>query len=185
MASPIYTQILEAMKARLLEIVGDGGESYFHTPFAVLIYPALTKECLRSDMGNPATIYVITPGLEEIATATMGPQGRERSDAVVDLALAQYFVPQTEDPFNPPSPTRIEIQSQLARDAEKALLRDFVDGVVPTAGVFGLLDPVLGNVITNVTVEAKDRTAENTWEEGWALVYLSVRLLFHYLPSAP
>lgn len=187
MAESYYTQILGAMKARLAGIVGDGGATYWYTPHAVIQLPALTREdCLNTNLGtgptDPPTVYVLSPGLEEISPATMGTAGRERSEFAVDLSLAQLFSAISENPFNPPVPDRITVQSRLARDATKALLKDFADGA---AYVFGLSDPVLGSVVTNVTVEAVDRTAENTWEEGWALVFLRVRILYHYPVGTP
>jgi hypothetical protein len=187
-AESFYTQVLAAVKARLAGIVGNGGATYWYTPHAVIQHPALTEACLRADLGtslvtDPATIYVLSPGLEEAAPATMGTSGRERAEFSLDLTLAQLFPPATaEDPYNPPNPDRITVQSRLARDATKALLKDFADGVT---SVFGLTDATLGSVVTNVTVEAVDRTAANTWEDGWALVFLRVRILYHYTVATP
>lgn len=184
MAEAVYTQIIAGIKTRFLSIVGDGGAAYWWTPHAVVISPALTLLCLRAGLGatdaagvitDPATIYVLSPGPEEKAGATLGRQGSQRAVMSLDISLARYF-PANEDPHNPPSPDRVTTQSRLVRDAEKALLKDIADGVQPLFGVNGCV---------GIEVSAADRTAENTWEENWALAFLRADISYFYPVTTP
>lgn len=184
MAESVYSQILAGIRTRFLSIVGDGGATWWMTPHAVVIFPALTEQCLRSSLGvadaagnitEPAVIYVISPGPEEKAGATLGRNGSQRAVMTVDITLARYFLG-IEDPHTPPVPDRITVQSRLIRDAEKALLKDIADGVQPLFGVNGCV---------GIEVSPADRTAENTWEEKWALAFLSAQVSYFYPVGTP
>lgn len=180
MAESVYTQIIAGIKARLQTIVGDGGATYWHTPHTVIVSPALTQLCLRPGVGgdvqtDPATIYVLSPGPEEMAAATLGPSGRQKCVMTVDLSCCRYF-PAQEDPHVPADPDRLTVQSRMLRDATKALLKDIADGVQPRFGVTGCVD---------IALVAADRTAEATWEQGWALAFLRMEITYFHTVSTP
>lgn len=180
MAEAVYTQIIAGVRSRLQAIVGDGGTSYWWTPHAVVVSPALTQLCLRSSLGtgfetDPATIYVLSPGPEEKAGATLGRNGSQRAVMSLDLSLCRFF-PANEDPHDPPNPDRVTVQSRLLRDAEKALLKDIADGVQPLFGVAGCV---------GIEVSAADRTAEATWEQNWALAFLRAEISYFYPVTTP
>lgn len=180
MAEAVYTQILAGVQARLLTIIGDGGTTYWTTPHAVVVSPALTMKCLQSGLGgavetDPATIYVLSPGPEEKAGGTIGRNGTQRGVMTLDFSLCQFF-PANEDPHNPPVPDRVTVQSRMMRDVEKALLKDQADGVTVLFGVTGCV---------GIEVSAADRTAEATWEEYWALAFLRAEISYFYPVSTP
>lgn len=179
MSEAVYTQIIAGVQSRFRSIVGDGGATYWMTPHAVVVSPALTQLCLRSSLGDaktdPATIYVLSPGPEEKAGATLGRDGKQRAVMTLDVSLCRFF-PATEDPHDPPDPDRITVQSRLVRDAEKALLKDIADGVTVLFGVTGCV---------GIEVSAADRTAEATWEENWALAFLRADISYFYPVTTP
>ena len=182
MAEAIYTQIVAAVRTRLRTIVADAGATYWYTPSLVEEFPALTDEevlqkCagLGSSPSAPATVYIISPGLEEKSPATMGTSGKRKGRMMLDVSAAQRFTAATENPVEPPSPSRITVQSRMIRDIEKALLADQTSA----AANLGMAE------VTDVEVTAADRTAENTWQKGWALAFLRVEILYHYPVGTP
>lgn len=167
MAESIHEQVVAAILTSLEAIVGDGGTTYWYTPSKVIRYGGFTDACLNPMVGDPATIYVLIPSEEERTPFAMG--GRWKARCILDIVAAQRFVPATEDPFNPPSPDRWQIQNRLARDIERKLL----------AGA------TVGGLAIDTEVQVVDRDPEDTHVDGWAVVLLRTLVEYEYAETAP
>jgi len=165
MAESIHEQVVAAIKTSLAAIVADGGSTYWYTPSAVVRYGGFSMECLSETKGS--TIIVLIPGEEERVPFAMG--GRWQARCMLDIAAATQFAPVTEDPFNPPSPDRWQVQNRLARDIEKKLL----------AGA------TVGGLAIDTEVQVVDRDPEDTYVERWAVVFLRVLVIYEYTETAP
>lgn len=174
MADSVYEQIVAAVKASIAAIIGDSGATYWYTPHKVIRWHALTEECLDASAGDSATIYVISPGEDEREQMTQGgTAGRNGGDARLTISLCQRYIPADgEQPFASQSVDRLLIQNRMAQDVEKKLNLD-----TTLVGSSGLA--------RNLHVQAVDRSAETTWEEGWAIAFMHVRLQFDYVRATP
>jgi hypothetical protein len=164
MAESAAEQIVAAIKTRIGGIVGDGGVTYWLTPALVLRAPGYTRECLDS---SHETIYALIPDEEE---QTEEASFEIHSDLRMDIALATRFSPASESPLNPPDPDRLKLQNRMAQDVLKRLLND---SATPFSW-FGAIG------VENLEVLIIDRTAEHTYEIGWAIVFLRVVVRYSY-----
>lgn len=175
MAESKYNQIMAALIARFESIESDNGTTWHYTPSKVIRYAAFTNDCLDDSIaGEETTLYVLVDKAEESEPMTQGPSGHERKVMALDVVLARRFAT-PERPFEQASPTRQTVQDRLIRDCQKALLKDTADG--NSSHFSGL---ALG-----VEVGEADRTAENTYHEGWAIAFQPARILYSHPVSTP
>jgi len=80
--------------------------------------------------------------------------------AHVDVAALTPFKPSSERPWAQPSLTRATIQDRLVLDVERAVYADVT----------------LGGTVENCEIILRDRSADRTYIEGWACVFMRVRL---------
>jgi hypothetical protein len=170
-ADPMATQIVDEMVDVLEAIVGDGGTTYHHKAARVVRAAGFTSACLDESIVDGA-IYVLVPGESE--RSRPGAMGGVRlSELPVDIVIALRFT-DGDDPFNPPDPTRWDVQDQLLKDAEKALLASDV-----------LNGRSASQLAINVDIVEKDRSPENTFVEGWAVAFMAVRVMYQATEAAP
>lgn len=170
MAESKAEQIFEAVRAELAAIQGDGGTTYWNTTSQSLAAADLTADCLDSTVGDPATVYVVVPGVE--TRLPMALSGVRQGLLELDVIGAQAFTPETENPYTAPPPIRRTVQNRLARDIERALTQ--------SAALLGSSGLALSVDVANV-----DRSAQNTYLSGWALVILGVHVLYQYVEALP
>lgn len=175
MAESLARQIVDAVVSRLGTIVADGGETYWYAPDRVFEWEALTQECLNLSVGNPATIYVVSPGdPEESTPATIG--GRYLSVLPLDVSMVRWIGEQS-DPFGSYLEPRGLVQDRMLRDVERRLVERVTTGSRDLVlGVTGALD---------LQVMTRDRSAENTSVPQWAIAIAGVRVQYTYSEGAP
>lgn len=172
MSERVHTLVRDALIDRLESIAGDFGTTYWYTPSKVIFYPAFTEDLLDESVGNPATIYVVSPGPRQKQPFTFG---KVLTIATFDITCAQRYR-DSESAFSPPDVDRGKIQDRMTGDVEKALLKDFASDA---GTVFGRSD------VHGVDVGSVDVTAENTWHESWALAFMPVQVHYTYAETTP
>jgi hypothetical protein len=158
MPEALAEQIPEAVKVSLAAIVADNGTTYWKTPSKVVRFGALSGDVLNKDH---ETIYVLTPDRIENRTHTGRVIDHELN---IDVALiSRLTLPAPEHPFNDAANTRWTLQNRMAQDVEKKLV----------AG-----DLTLGGLSYNVELVLWEMGGEETWIEGWAVVFGRLRVTY-------
>ena len=165
MADSTHQQVWDALKSLLAGIVSDGGTTYWYTPEAVVEFPAFSEQCLNTEK---TVVYVLAPD-EESEDVDGFTYQRTRVTEQIRLTVAQKFAPDTENPFDPPSPNRLEVMDRMLRDAEKKLNSDWT----------------LAGLALRVAVVRRDRSAARTYFQGWAVAHLTLRAEYEYDDDAP
>lgn len=163
MASPKHQQVWDALKTLLGGIVGDGGATYNYTVDAAIDSPALDSRCLNP---GKSTIYVLVPQDSDVDPFTFT---RTRVVAEVELVMARALDDTTEDPFNPPTESRIKVQNKLVQDATKRINSDYK----------------LGGAALRVAIVGEVRNAGETYYAGWVISKLLLRVEYEYDDDEP
>jgi hypothetical protein len=165
MADPKGQQIIDALVALLRDTpVGDHGATYWYSTGKVGVFPEFNARCVDTSVDGP--IYIISPGEGERRNMAYGVKG---NNWPLDLTLAIQFEPGAdENPFDPPNPDRLELQQRMLRDVEKAINSD----------------SDLGGLAIDVDLE-RDEQGGETWTEGWALAFATVRVQYSYPAGTP
>jgi hypothetical protein len=159
-----HSQMMTRLKALLEAIASDGGTTYWYTPQAVIEFPSFTAECLNA--GDRDVIYCLSPGKTDIDPFTYT---RTLAVAEVRLAMAKRVPTGTENPYSPWPTPRIEEQHRLIEDATAAINSDWD----------------LGANVLRVDIVEEDRSAEETYYDGWAVARLGLRVQYEYDDDEP
>lgn len=176
MSEPRSEQIVAGAVNLLAAIVGDGGVSTWYTCDKASRAAAFGLACLDSSITTAAadkapTSYVLIPDKAEGSLKT----SRQRlATLYCDLALARVFAPGSESPLTPPDPDRGKVQRRMAADVEKALIGD-----IPATCA------ALGSAVEMVDITDWDMSPENTFIDGWALVFGRLMVVYRYVTDTP
>lgn len=174
MAEPRSEQILEALKAQLQGIVGDGGSTFWWTPTAV-VRGDFDDDVLDASLGSeaePPVIYLLSldDQLDEDETFQA-----TRCELHVDLLVARRFTPATENPHEvevlaatDPTMRRQTVQNRLVADAKRALRGNFK--LTSVAAPEGLS--------LHIRIPLTEKGAQDTYTVGWAIAFLRLEVLF-------
>jgi hypothetical protein len=160
-------QIADAVVAKLAAIVGDGGETYWFTPGAVV-----RAHVVASSMLNPAIdpLYVVTPDRkEEARRSSLGRGGIIRGRAFLTLTLLKRHAVASEAPLTAETPTRWTLEERMQRDVRKALRED----------------PHLGGVSSGIDLVESEDGNQDTELAGYAMTFLRLMVIYHYAHETP
>lgn len=162
MADPKGLQIVDKLMTRLGAIVGDNGATYWYSPGKVIRHPEFNGNCVDASINGP--IYVVSPGRKEKRPFTFGIV---HVDWPLDLSLCSRFN-SGDNPFQAPPIDRLEVQERMLQDVEKSLNQ------------YRTLD---GLAID--TDFQTDEEGGETWIEGWAVSFATVRVEYTYAEATP
>jgi hypothetical protein len=163
-----HEQIVAALVTLLDGITSDAGTTYWYTPNVTRV-AGVTPDLLMPEKasGTASICAVIAPGRVGEEESTHESTERAR----VQLVLLKLWNPSIERPFVTPDPDRLKLQNRLVQDVQKKLNTDLT----------------LGGLVDNLT-EGEwqiDTSAENTFVEGWACVFLEHTILYSYDKATP
>jgi hypothetical protein len=118
-------------------------------------------------------VYVIDPpgGTE---TEEEGNSGEAVDLLNLDLVLCHKLSSTDENPFSPSDlvQERLRVQNRMVKDVRKALRPPRANGT-PDLTLGGVVVDSNGNgVVENLMLPSVDRSAENTFYEGWAIAFM-------------
>jgi hypothetical protein len=163
MSESISERIAAALQARLAGIVGDGGVTYWYTPDRVLRVPAFYGDCLTNTL---STIYSVSPDQEEDTYLSFSAVN---TVVKLDLAAARAHRPHTEQPLSANTPIRWTVQNRLVQDLRKCLRGD----------------KTLGGLAYDLRIPFVELSAEETYLEGWATVFLRLEVAYAHEDAQP
>lgn len=114
--------ILDALRDSLADIRGDGGETYWYTPGAVVRCTWWAPKLLDTTIEGP--IYAIRAGDETHSENAEGDSLGENRVLLEVLLLVAVLFKEVENPHSPPDPTRERIVSRMVQDVVRKLLAD-------------------------------------------------------------
>lgn len=158
-------QAIEALRAQIgAAIVGDGGTTYWLTPDIVARVPGFTEECLDSSLTTIITLSPDAPDQAEGLTFTT-----MKGSLLVHVATSTRFDTAEADRLHPATVHREILQDRLLQDLEKA---------VASSNTLG------GRCLWARVVE-RDKSAQRTFAERWAVAYASVLIEYAYPETQP
>lgn len=161
MPTPVAKTVRDAMASWLQGITGQ------YKPGAVVWFP-FSIQVLTTGL---TTVISLAKDLNVNTRITVGGSGGVMEvEMPVDLAIATKFGISTDlNPYAAVSRTRSDVQDELAQAVKNRLLNG--DLGIPAT-------------VKNVTIPDEDHSYENTWEEGWAVVFMRVIVVYHHPVSA-
>jgi hypothetical protein len=164
MALPLKRQIRAALKARLETISGA------YRPDRVVEVPAFSGAVLNAGV---KTVISMSP---DFSADTFLAMGLVQVEYPIDLAICRQYGG-SEDPFNPPALDRWDIQEELERAVKDRIRSEFI-GPTRTS------DRPLGGLAQNILIPDTDPSEENTYIEGWAVIFLRLTIIFEHPAEA-
>lgn len=170
MAESKAEQIVAALRTTLAAITGDSGATYWYTVNACVRAAAWENSCLDETLAADATIYVLVPDTRETIRHTIGgaATGHKRSILNVDLVLAHRYT-LSDKPHVSETPKRWTVQERVLRDALKAIEAD----------------ESLGGLALCIDTPTASMAADETWIEGWAVVFQRLAIMYDYTAGTP
>ena len=158
----IYKQIVDTIVTRLQGIVGDGGATFWYTPNAVYAVSWISELALKADK---QVLYLLVPDdLENEELTFTTTLGRAR----LDLAACRRYERPGDDPASSQE-TRWNVQSKLEQDAKKRLRTALT----------------VGGLELHTEIPISDFSAENTYDPGWAVVFMHLEIQFTHTDGTP
>lgn len=169
MAESIHWQIVEAIRAKLAAIAGDGGATYWYTPTHVLRVSSWERMLADSSLEQILALRAQEETHGEEGTGSLSTGGSVRTRAELTLLMLRRDERDTTNPFEEASPTREQIVDRMVRDVLRALWDDVTLGGLA-------INVVAGSFIVDrdVAVEGK-----------WAVAEARFAVDYDYLAKTP
>jgi len=163
-AESLPEQIVAAMVTSLAAI---SGSTYHYPPDKVVRSSFFGEHCLDESVGDPATVYVLIPDVYEFEEQTFThTAGLLELDLVL---MRRHEVGGVENPFEPPTSSRWQVQNRMIHDVQTKLRADLT----------------VGGRALHTRLTLADVGAEETFEEMWAMAFLRVEVEYDFADTNP